>query len=116
MHKILVLMAVISLGVAAAAAAQDRPALKVKRVAPLTVAGSTFRPTTRVAVTAGGSGSTQKRVARVQADGSFSVAFAFRYDPCSAPLVVVARTIGGNGPTARLKLPERMCPPTDKRP
>jgi hypothetical protein len=96
---------------AASSAGGSKPTLSLSRGK---VHGTHFAARELVKVTfVGPAPRTQRRV-RSNASGAFAAALPTAADPCIGPLVVVAR--GATGDTARMKLPQRACPPAAKQP
>jgi hypothetical protein len=103
--------AAIALGVAATAcggsgaASSSKPTLTVVRAGIL---GTHFVSREPVRVTFSVAGRHTTRDARASSIGRFQVRFS-RRDPCLGDVTIVAR--GSSGDAARLKLPQRACPP-----
>ena len=93
-----------ALGSTASSAGTARPSL---RLVGDTVRGVHFVPHERVRVTFMGSERVVRRL-RTSSAGTFSTAEP-QYDPCVESLVILA--VGASGDSARLKLPQRACPP-----
>jgi hypothetical protein len=93
------------------AGAGTRPSLQLVSAQPLKVRGAHFRTHERVRVVAAFAEERMTRVVRSTATGGFVVLFSTRlpFDRCSDTLVVTAT--GARGEEARLKLPQRACPP-----
>jgi hypothetical protein len=89
----------------AAGAGASNPVLELGRGG---IHGTHFAPRERVRVTFVFASDQVRRTVRVSRAGSFSVATPPR-DPCLGALFVTAR--GSRGDAARLRLPQRMCPP-----
>jgi hypothetical protein len=87
--------------------AARRPALTVSGGS---VHGMHFVARERVTVTVDGGDRTAARSTQASAAGRFATQLP-NVDPCLGPLVVTARGATGDG--ARLKLPQRACPPAD---
>jgi hypothetical protein len=111
-HEMRVLLAAtfVSLGIGVAAATGSattarNPAL---RVSAQTVQGRHFYRQEKVRVAFTGYVRAVVRV-RTSATGSFDTPLPTAYDPCNGPLLITA--LGARGDTARLKLPQRACPP-----
>jgi hypothetical protein len=103
--------AAIALAVAATAcggsgaASSSKPALTVVRAS---LRGAHFVSRERVLVTFSVAGRHTTRDARASSTGRFAVRLS-RRDPCLGDVAIVAR--GSSGDVARLKLPQRACPP-----
>jgi hypothetical protein len=78
------------------------------RVSAQTVQGRHFYRHEKVRVAFAGDVRTVVRV-RTTATGSFVAPLPTAYDPCTETLVITAA--GARGDDARLKLPQRACPP-----
>jgi hypothetical protein len=79
------------------------------RVMGDTVRGAHFAPRETVRVTfLGPAPRTQRRI-RTSATGTFTVQLP-SFDPCTESLTILAA--GARGDDARLKLPQRACPPS----
>jgi hypothetical protein len=109
--RALLLLTLVSLGLGIAAATGSAttagtPALRVSAQA---VQGRNFYRHEKVRVTFAGD---LRRIVRVRtnATGSFDTLLPSAYDPCNGPLLITA--LGARGDTARLKLPQRACPPS----
>jgi len=94
---------------AASGASGSKPQLKLSRGS---VHGSHFAPGELVRLSVSGPAPRAQRRVRVGPTGRFATALPAAQDPCRSPLVVVAR--GASGDSARLKLPQRACPPAAK--
>jgi hypothetical protein len=94
---------------ATSGASGSMPRLKLSRGS---VHGSHFAPRELVRLSFSGPAPRAQRRVRVGATGRFATALPTAQDPCVSPLVVVAR--GASGDSARLKLPQRGCPPAAK--
>jgi hypothetical protein len=108
--RALLLFSLVSLGLGIATAAGSAtpartPAL---RVSAQTVQGRQFYRHEKVRVAFSGYVQAIVRV-RTSATGSFDAPLPTAYDPCNGPLLITA--LGARGDTARLKLPQRACPP-----
>ena len=101
------LVAAIACG--ASGASSSKPQLKLVRG---NVQGSHFAPGELVRLSFSGPAPRAQRRVRVRASGSFAAVLPAAQDPCTSPLAVVAR--GASGDSARLKLPQRACPPAAK--
>jgi hypothetical protein len=101
------LVAAIACG--ASGASGSKPQLKLVRGS---VHGGHFAPRELVRLSFSGPAPRAQRRVRVGATGSFATALPAAQDPCMRPLLVVAR--GASGDSARLKLPQRACPPAAK--
>jgi hypothetical protein len=95
---------------AASSAGSTKPQLKLARGS---VHGSHFASRELVRITLVGPAPRIQRRVRTNAHGAFNAALP-AHDECLGPLLVVAR--GSSGDTARLKLPQRACPPAAKTP
>ena len=73
-----------------------------------TVRGAHFAPREVVRVTILGPAPRIQRRVRTSATGTFTVPVP-SFDPCTESLTIVA--VGARGDDARLKLPQRACPP-----
>lgn len=93
-------------GAALATGTASPPAL---RIVESTVRGSHFRPHERVRIAFDLTGSRRVRRLTTSASGSFSTRLV-PFDPCLESLLITAR--GPAGDSARLKLPQRACPPS----
>ena len=102
--------AALALGLANLGSGPSRhPALRLRNIAPLELAGSHFRSHERVRVTATVSGARSARTVRASDNGSFVVAFPIGAGHCSA---VRAVAMGNTGSRALLKrLPAPACMP-----
>ena len=79
------------------------------RVAEGSVRGAHFRPHERVRVVFDRTGIRRVRRVLTSASGSFRTPLV-PFDPCVESLLITAR--GPAGEVARLKLPQRACPPS----
>lgn len=84
------------------------PKLSIVRA---TVHGTHFRAGERVTISLASAGQHVTRHTRASASGGFAAQLPFS-DPCLGTVVVIARGATGDG--ARLKLPQRACPPALK--
>ena len=92
----------------ALAVAATHPVLHLVRTSPLTVAGSGFRAHETLRVTATAGDRSWRAVVVAGARGGFVASWAAgRWEPCSTPLVVVAR--GPISGTVSLKMALREC-------
>ena len=100
---------VVLLAAAVAQGAGGRPALRLVRIDPLTVAGSSFRPAERVTIAAYVAGARRTVQATAGARGGFRVRLGRvpAYDPCAFALFVSAR--GSRGSSASVRIPPRLC-------
>lgn len=80
------------------------------RVVGDTVRGTHFAPHELVRVTFLGPAPRIQRRVRTTAKGAFTTSLPTAYDPCNESLTITAR--GATGDDARLKLPQRACPPS----
>jgi hypothetical protein len=94
---------------ATSGASGSKPQLKLGRGS---VHGSHFAPRELVRLSFSGPAPRAQRRVRVGATGRFATALPAAQDPCLSRLVVVAR--GASGDSARLKVPQRACPPAAK--
>ena len=78
------------------------------QIAGDTVRGAHFKPREVVRVTILGPAPRTQRRMRASATGTFTVVVP-AYDPCLESLTILAA--GARGDDARLKLPQRACPP-----
>jgi hypothetical protein len=103
--------AIVALLAASAAAGATHPTLRVVRMNPLVVRGSSFHPSERVRVTLRFRTTIRMRSTRTSRTGTFSVDLGAvaGYDPCNDSLAVSA--MGATGDRAAVKIPQRMCPP-----
>jgi|1185.fasta_scaffold843994_1 hypothetical protein len=90
----------------ASGASGSKPRL---RLAHSSLRGSNFAPRELVRLSFSGPAPRAQRRVRVRVSGKFTTALPAAKDPCIGPLVVSAR--GATGDFARLKLPQRACPP-----
>jgi hypothetical protein len=106
----LLLAAVISSGVAAAAA-QGAPAAHLAFTSSSTVKGTHFAPRERVRVRFGSGSAVQVVIVRTNQLGTFviTVPSGIPDDQCGSPIVVSAA--GVQGGAALLRIPPRMCAP-----
>ena len=95
---------------AASSASSSKPQLKLVRGS---VHGSHFAGSELVKIVFLGPAPRAQRRVHSTAAGAFSARVP-AHDPCLGPIVVVAR--GASGDNARLKLPQRLCPPAAKTP
>ena len=97
------------LAAAMAQGAGGRPALRLVRIDPLVVAGSSFRSAERVTITANVAGARRTVHATAGVGGGFRARLGRgrAYDPCSFALFVSAR--GSRGSSATLRIPPRLC-------
>jgi hypothetical protein len=102
--------------VTAGAGATAKPALRLLGKQPLAVRGASFKPSERVRVSFSTSTAKGVRSVRSSRAGVFTAQApaTVAYDPCVESLVV--RAIGAGGDAARLKLPQRACPPALRDP
>ena len=101
-------LALVPAGAGAEQSTAAKPRLRLVQSAVLAVRGTHFvaGEHVRVTVTAG-----SKLTRRVTAngDGGFVARFRTSFDRCDAGFLISA--VGDRGSRARLKVPERMCPP-----
>ena len=102
--------------VTAGAGATAKPALRLLGKQPLAVRGTSFKPSERIRVSFSTSTGKAVRSVRSSRAGTFTAQApaTLAYDPCLESLVV--RAIGARGDDARLKLPQRACPPALRDP
>lgn len=110
MARIAWIAAAVALLAAATAAASTHPALTVVRRAPLTIGGAGFGAREPLRVTATAGDTTWRTAVLAGARGGFVVSWpAARWEPCSTPLLLVAR--GPKSGTVTRKLPLEECAP-----
>lgn len=103
----MVALLVAAIALAASGAGNARPELTIARAA---VHGAHFVARERITVKFAAGKLRTTRHTRASGAGRFATAVPFQ-DPCLGEMVVVAR--GSTGDSARLKLPQRACPPAD---
>src|SRR4051812_44585523 len=104
------------LAVAAGAAAATAGSVRVTRLSPLTVNGSSFAPRSRHVVVARGGGRVETRLVTTGRGGPFVGRFPLGADPCSSGFTIVARRRGLTEAEATTKLVARSCMPAGKNP
>jgi hypothetical protein len=105
--------ALFALAISAASAAplaRHAPALRIARLAPLTVEGRGFGPREEVHLTVITGELELSRDIAASAAGAFDVRFGVRVDPCRASVIVTASRRGG-GRSVRALSAQRRCPP-----
>jgi hypothetical protein len=101
-------LALLGLGITGAAGSATTTRTPALRVSAQTVHGRQFYRHEKVRVAFASDVRVVVRV-RTSATGSFDTPLPTAYDPCNGPLLITA--LGARGDTARLKLPQRACPP-----
>ena len=105
---------VVGLSHSAAGAAEQsvrNPSLRVTRLSPLVVSGSSFSHAERLVVRVASAGRTESHSLRTSASGTFTSTFALHIDPCLAGTTISVRRAGRSATLVQLKLPARACAP-----
>jgi hypothetical protein len=100
-------LALVPTGSSATSAAQSKATLRLVQSGTLVVRGAHFLAGERVRVTVVTERTLAKRTTAA-GNGSFAVRFDVLLDRCNAATVTAT---GNRGSRARVKLPQRMCPP-----